>query len=65
MKCNPSRQATGVHRPVTPTGGRPVKKMTVVVRDFANLAITYAPQIPHVRSVDRLVRTLFISPEPR
>ncbi len=56
MECNPSRQATGAdnrsYRPdtyivsVTPTGGRPVKKMTVVVRDFANLAIIYARQIP-------------------
>jgi hypothetical protein len=54
-ECNPSRQATGADNKsyridtyilsVTPTGGRPVKKVTVVVRDYDNLAVTYARQI--------------------
>src|SRR5688500_18924995 len=55
VECNPSRQATGADNKnyrvdtyivsVTPTGGRPVKKVTIVVRDFDNLAVTYARQI--------------------
>jgi type II secretory pathway pseudopilin PulG len=54
-ECNASRQATGADNKsyrvdtyivlVTPTGGRPVKKVTVVVRDFSNLTVTYARQI--------------------
>jgi type II secretory pathway pseudopilin PulG len=51
---NPSRVVTGADRKsyrldtyivqVTPTGGRPVKKVVLVVRDAANLAVTYARQ---------------------
>jgi type II secretory pathway pseudopilin PulG len=54
-ECNASRQATGADRKdyridtyivsVSPTGGRPVKKVTVVVRDWNNLALTYARQV--------------------
>jgi len=51
---NPSRVTTGADRKsyrvdtyvvqTTPTGGRPVKKVTVVVRDSANLSVTYVRQ---------------------
>ena len=54
-ECNASRLATGADsKPyrvdtyivsVTPTGGRPVKKVTVVIRDANNLTVTYARQI--------------------
>jgi type II secretory pathway pseudopilin PulG len=54
-ECNAARQATGPDNKsyridtyivsVTPTGGRPVKKVTVVVRDYNNLTVTYARQI--------------------
>jgi Tfp pilus assembly protein PilV len=54
-ECNASRQATGADNKsyrvdtyivsVTPTGGRAVKKVTVVVRDYNNLAVTYTRQI--------------------
>jgi type II secretory pathway pseudopilin PulG len=54
-ECNASRQVTGADNKnyridtyivsVTPTGGRPVKKVTVVVRDSGNLTVTYARQI--------------------
>jgi type II secretory pathway pseudopilin PulG len=54
-ECNASRQATGGDGKsyridtyivsTTPTGGRPVKKVTVVVRDYNNLALTFARQI--------------------
>jgi type II secretory pathway pseudopilin PulG len=53
-ECNPSRVATGADRKsyrvdtyvvsTTPTGGRPVKKVTIVVRDAGNLALTYVRQ---------------------
>lgn len=53
-ECNPSRVATGADRKsyrvdtyiqqITPTGGRPVKKVTIVVRDAANLALTFVRQ---------------------
>jgi hypothetical protein len=29
----------------TPTGGRPLKKVTVVVRDYNNLTLTFARQV--------------------
>jgi type II secretory pathway pseudopilin PulG len=54
-ECNASRQATGADGKtyrvdtyivsVSPTGGRPVKKVTVVIRDYTNLSVTYARQI--------------------
>ncbi len=54
-ECNASRQATGADNKnyrvdtyivsVTPTGGRAVKKVTVVVRDYNNLALTFARQV--------------------
>ncbi len=54
-ECNASRQATGADNKtyridtyivlVTPTGGRPVKKVTVVVRDSNSLSLTYARQV--------------------
>jgi type II secretory pathway pseudopilin PulG len=54
-ECNASRQVTGADgKPyridtyivtTAPTGGRNVKKVTVVVRDFSNLAKTYARQV--------------------
>jgi Tfp pilus assembly protein PilV len=53
-ECNPSRVATGADRKsyridtyivsTTPTGGRPVKKVTIVVRDAANLAVSFVRQ---------------------
>ena len=54
-ECNASRQATGADNKEyrvdtyivssTPTGGRPLKKVTVVVRDYNNLALTFARQV--------------------
>jgi type II secretory pathway pseudopilin PulG len=54
-ECNASRQVTGADgKPyridtyivlTTPTGGRAVKSVTVVVRDFNNLSIAYARQV--------------------
>jgi type II secretory pathway pseudopilin PulG len=54
-ECNASRQAIGADGKtyrldtyivsVTPTGGRPVKKVTVVVRDYNNLTVTFARQV--------------------
>lgn len=54
-ECNASRQATGADNKsyridtyivsTTPTGGRALKKVTVVVRDYNNLALTFARQI--------------------
>jgi Tfp pilus assembly protein PilV len=54
-ECNASRQATGADRKdyrvdtyivsVSPAGGRALKKVTVVVRDWNNLALTYARQV--------------------
>lgn len=53
-ECNPSRAVTGADRrqyrldtyilSQTPTGGRPVKVVTVVVRDAATLSRTYVRQ---------------------
>jgi Tfp pilus assembly protein PilV len=53
-ECNPSRTATGADKrqyridtyilQQTPTGGRPVKVVTVVVRDAQTLARTYVRQ---------------------
>ena len=53
-ECNASRQATGAdNKPYridtyivtsTPAGGRPIKKVTVVVRDWNNLTVTFARQ---------------------
>ncbi|MGH2922092.1 MAG: type IV pilus modification PilV family protein [Gaiellaceae bacterium] len=53
-ECNPSRQVTGADRKAyrldtyitseTPTGGRPLKKVTIVVRDWNNLAVTFVRQ---------------------
>ena len=53
-ECNPSRVVTGADRKsyrldtyivsTTPTGGRAVKKVTIVVRDAANLAVTFVRQ---------------------
>jgi type II secretory pathway pseudopilin PulG len=53
-ECNPSRVATGADnksyrvdtyiQQFTPTGGRAVKKVTIVVRDASNLALTYVRQ---------------------
>ena len=54
-ECNASRTATGADRKsyridtyivsTTPTGGRPVKKVTVVVRDPNNLYTVFARQV--------------------
>ena len=54
-ECNASRQAPGADGrtyqvdtyivSATPVGGRPVKKVTVVIRDASNLSITYARQV--------------------
>lgn len=54
-ECNASRQATGADGKsyridtyivkATPTGGRELKKVTVVVRDYNNLTLTFARQI--------------------
>jgi type II secretory pathway pseudopilin PulG len=54
-QCNASRQVTGADNKsyrmdtfivtVTPTGGRAVKKITVVVRDYNNLAVSFARQV--------------------
>ena len=54
-ECNASRQVTGADgKPyrvdtfivtTAPTGGRNVKKITVVVRDYDNLTKTYARQV--------------------
>ena len=54
-ECNASRQVTGADRKqyridtyivsYTPTGGRAVKKVTVVVRDYNNLTLTYSRQV--------------------
>jgi type II secretory pathway pseudopilin PulG len=53
-ECNPSRVATGADKKgyrvdtyiqqMTPAGGRPLKKVTIVVRDNANLAVTFVRQ---------------------
>lgn len=53
-ECNPSRKVVGADRKdyrldtyitlYTPPGGRAVKKVTVVVRDWNNLAVTFARQ---------------------
>jgi type II secretory pathway pseudopilin PulG len=53
-ECNPSRKVVGADRKdyrldtyitqFTPTGGRAVKKVTVVVRDWNNLAVSFARQ---------------------
>ena len=53
-ECNPSRKVVGADRKdyrldtyiteYTPTGGRAVKKVTIVVRDWNNLAVTFARQ---------------------
>jgi type II secretory pathway pseudopilin PulG len=53
-ECNPSRKVVGADRKdyrldtyitqYTPTGGRPIKKVTVVVRDWNNLAVGFARQ---------------------
>lgn len=53
-ECNPSRKVTGADRKdyrldtyiqeSTPAGGRPLKKVTLVVRDWNNLAVTYVRQ---------------------
>ena len=54
-ECNASRQVTGADGKsyrldtyivtATPTGGRAVKKVTVVVRDYNNLTLQYARQL--------------------
>jgi type II secretory pathway pseudopilin PulG len=54
-ECNASRQVTGADGKsyrldtyivsYTPTGGRALKKVTVVVRDYNNLTVSYARQI--------------------
>jgi hypothetical protein len=54
VECNPSRTVTGADRrqyrvdtyilQQTPTGGRPLKIVTVVVRDATTLARTYVRQ---------------------
>ena len=54
-ECNASRQVTGADGKTyrmdtfivlaTPTGGRAVKKVTVVVRDNTNLTLTFARQV--------------------
>jgi type II secretory pathway pseudopilin PulG len=53
-ECNPSRRVTGADgkdyrldvyiQQVTPAGGEPVKKVTLVVRDWNNLAISFVRQ---------------------
>jgi type II secretory pathway pseudopilin PulG len=53
-ECNPSRKVVGADRKdyrldtyitqYTPTGGRAVKKVTIVVRDWNNLAVSFARQ---------------------
>lgn len=53
-ECNPSRKVTGADRKdyrldvyiqsITPTNGRPLKKVTLVVRDWNNLALTFVRQ---------------------
>src|SRR5918998_491074 len=53
-ECNPSRVTTGADKKsyrvdtyiqqMTPAGGRPLKKVTIVVRDSANLAVTFVRQ---------------------
>jgi type II secretory pathway pseudopilin PulG len=53
-ECNPSRKVVGADRKdyrldtyitsYTPPGGRAVKKVTLVVRDWNNLAVTFARQ---------------------
>lgn len=53
-ECNPSRKVVGADRKdyrldtyiteTTPTGGRPVKKVTIVVRDWNNLAVSFVRQ---------------------
>jgi type II secretory pathway pseudopilin PulG len=53
-ECNPSRVAPGADnknyrvdtyiQQITPTGGRAMKKVTIVVRDANNLAVTYHRQ---------------------
>ena len=53
-ECNPSRVALGADnknyrvdtyiQPITPTGGREMKKVTIVVRDPNNLAVTFHRQ---------------------
>ena len=53
-ECNPSRRVTGADKKdyrldvyiqfVTPTGGEPLKQVTLVVRDWNNLAVTYTRQ---------------------
>jgi len=54
-ECNASRQATGADGKsyridtyivsATPTGGRAVKMVTVVVRDYNNLSLSFARQV--------------------
>jgi hypothetical protein len=54
-QCNASRQVTGADNKsyridtyivsVTPSGGRPVKKITIVVRDYNNLTLQFARQV--------------------
>jgi type II secretory pathway pseudopilin PulG len=54
-ECNASRKATGADGKdyridtyivnTTPTGGRTIKKVTVVVRDWNNLTLTFARQV--------------------
>jgi type II secretory pathway pseudopilin PulG len=54
-ECNASRSATGADGKTyridtfivstTPTGGRPVKRVTVVIRDPNNLSISFARQV--------------------
>ena len=53
-ECNPSRLATGADNKsyrvdtyiqlITPTNGQPLKKVTIVVRDGSNLAVTFVRQ---------------------
>lgn len=53
-ECNPSRVTTGADKKsyrvdtyiqqMTPTGGRTVKKVTIVIRDPSNLALTFVRQ---------------------
>ena len=53
-ECNPSRKVVGADRKdyrldtyitlYTPPGGRAVKKVTIVVRDWNNLAVSFARQ---------------------
>ncbi|MEA2766669.1 MAG: hypothetical protein QOK07_3073 [Gemmatimonadaceae bacterium] len=54
-ECNASRQTTGADGKsyliqtfivnTTPTGGRQIKKVTVVVRDYTNQALMFARQV--------------------